>query len=113
MQQEISIADVNRKLGNMSGIVSRQFELDFPNYDFYTPVFNFQAKDEQVTTACLSNSAPSVLFLATDRGSVLVFDLNDRMYEPLIRVVVCQGQAITKLQYIKQAVMSLQQLSQQ
>lgn len=41
MQQEISIADVNRKLGNMSGVVSRQFELDFPNYDFYTPVFNF------------------------------------------------------------------------
>ncbi|CAL6033626.1 Conserved_hypothetical protein [Hexamita inflata] len=104
-QQEITIQDLSKRAANMNQAVAYQFEHDYPNYDFHRPVFNFLLKDEQLSAACMSLSVPSVVFLGTDKGIVLVFDLNDRMYEPLIRVVVCQGQAISKMKYIRQAAM--------
>lgn len=68
----------------MAALVAKNFEADFPNYDFYSPVFSYLSRENSFTAACLSATRPAVVFLGTDRGVVLVFDLNDRMYEPLI-----------------------------
>jgi len=95
----------NRRPGNLAMPVSRSLESDFPNFDFYRPVFSYVPKEGTITAACLSQSRGGVLFMGTDKGAVAVFDLVDRMHEPLITIPICVG-PVTQLLYIRQAVVS-------
>lgn len=100
----------NKRIPNLMGPVTNSIECDFPNYNFYEPVFSYSSTDTTITAACLSQTRSSVLFVGNDRGVISVFDLCDRMYEPLISLQICVG-PVAKIVYIRQASVSGASLS--
>ncbi|KAH0576384.1 hypothetical protein SS50377_21947 [Spironucleus salmonicida] len=103
----MNVGDLNKRALNQPQILVKSFETDFPNYDFYEPVFSFLINEGSITACCLSQSRVGVVFIGTDRGQILVFDLLDRMYEPLITAQTTVG-PVTNMHYFSQAVMSNQ-----
>lgn len=104
---ESNITDLmsNRKIVNMVAPVVKSVSTDFPNFNFYESVFNFTSTEGSITAACLSRARGGVLIIGNDRGVVSVFDLVDRMHEPLLSLQICVG-PVTKMQYVRQAVLS-------
>ena len=94
-----------KRIPNMIVPVTKSLETDFPLFDFYEPVFGYGVIDSTITAACLSQARPSVLYIGNDRGLVSVFDISDRMHEPLLTLQICVG-PVTRIQYIRQAIVS-------